>query len=1438
MARPFGPQPHLISRKYRHSFAWQHLNTMGVTLYKGATALNLPVPTLYPITLFRSHYDAGDQFLPPGEIRTITSYQALMDLGFVIISNDIREGRGQTWDTGQRVRYELRRVNETGENYGKLPKDHYVEHDTTNARVRLMGHRAGPLNFGPWLDLQRTVPDAIAKGGEVPLYNYGKRAEMLMERMARQWSGAAAKPKRVVIDEVPFMISDANEIICIPITGDMPSILITGLKRTGKCELFSSNKDFVLDATGRWLRPPETITSVLTLNDELKLEPATVTAQLSRTTREVWRLTTRSGRTVCLTPEHPLRTLTRWVPLKDLKIGDFIATPREYRLSSPTAQDLRLVKVMAYLIADGSTAQGIVDMVSGEPHIIDEYLESLSVFGNTATDCRIRRFPRHTRVLLRGSLKAAVQAWMERAGLWRKRAGEKFIPDVFLTLPNAQLAVFLNRLYSCDGGVEEDAVVYTSKSELLARQVQHLLLRFGIPSSIRRIMKRATNSLQEKSPYWSVSFSGRDAVERFADHIGIFRPSKTVKLATLGAKKQAGKHFNSSVDVIPHELWSVARPSVPWTVIGRHFGHKRPKGAIGLTTTNVCRQNIIKLAEIDPTPFYKTLAESDVFWDRVDAIEPLPPDEVVVWDLEVDHPAHNYVTNDIIVHNCVIQEGRQDFVLDGEGRPCKIADRPKTALVLDDQHRLVSAPVTDITSRPVTEVITMETERGRHVTLTPEHPVLTPEGWRPVGELPLGTFVATPARYAKSEADETPLPATDVDALAYWLAAGVWSTLTDRYNNVEDPWLNPPTYISIHDKTFRRHDFAALLTTAGIPNRFIGGRYRSVYCRRAAVQALLQTYGVDPTHPHIPVAIMRAGTRTIRQFLSAWFTVRGIVDPKGNIRWMAHTEVQARQLHHLGLRVGLPTMVLAQTRRDRPEPLGWIVYLGDQDALDTCLTWLQCRSPRLLQQLAALTRRRKTQLRGRRIRYGDELPREVLLREASDPARLATIMHRINTLGQSLRRDTVRRLAETMPDAGLQRVLARDVYWARITALTKKTGTFTAWDMVIDHPAHNFIANDVVVHNSFCLHSLVSRFFWKPGLGYKICILNDSSRETGTWCLPNNNLDQLNMLARLGERPLPLPCVYFHPAVKADQNKLHMGEVGFDVLIPFKTIIEDHKLYLELKDSTRYFTKVVPDLLRCRSAEEVDAVFDNMTLTHNTPSNTVTKIRAEFETLLDSKMTDVSTTGQEPWHTSTAPGTPYNPFTAALVSGVIPVLETQFLSTHPDKKLLPLYFSFFAGDLFMRQIQDADFQAEQSEILLVVDEAHNISHRGASLGGDLLLRRCVREGGPRRIGTLLATQKFEELPDVIKDNTTYLICFKNPGEATAIANQYNLGKHIAKQITDLAKHQCIAYTTEHFIIYDSHGRRRQSTLNEVFVGHTLPPYSQHKRPKADDEGGT
>ena len=112
-------------------------------------------------------------------------------------------------------------------------------------------------------------------------------------------------------------------------------------------------------------------------------------------------------------------------------------------------------------------------------------------------------------------------------------------------------------------------------------------------------------------------------------------------------------------------------------------------------------------------------------------------------------------------------------------------------------------------------------------------------------------------------------------------------------------------------------------------------------------------------------------------------------------------------------------------------------------------------------------------------------------------------------------------------------------------------------------------------------------------------------------------------LRLLNEKPLPLPIVYLHPSVKKEYTKLYMGNVGFDITIPFKEIIEHHEEYMRIENSKRYLTQMKEDLKKCKTEKEVQSLLETMSISHQIPPPTANKIRAEFETLFEEGMTDI-----------------------------------------------------------------------------------------------------------------------------------------------------------------------------------------------------------------------
>src|SRR2546425_7824832 len=82
-------------------------------------------------------------------------------------------------------------------------------------------------------------------------------------------------------------------------------------------------------------------------------------------------------------------------------------------------------------------------------------------------------------------------------------AQSRAIPGLVFTLPRAKLALFLSRLLACTGGVETEqseenaadmqvAVRCAVPSPRMARQIQHLLLRFGVASTVQGTALAAT----------------------------------------------------------------------------------------------------------------------------------------------------------------------------------------------------------------------------------------------------------------------------------------------------------------------------------------------------------------------------------------------------------------------------------------------------------------------------------------------------------------------------------------------------------------------------------------------------------------------------------------------------------------------------------------------------------------------------------------------------------------------------------------------------------------------------------------------------------------------------------------------------------------------------------------------------------------------------------
>lgn len=266
--------------------------------------------------------------------------------------------------------------------------------------------------------------------------------------------------------------------------------------------------------------------------------------------------------------------------------------------------------------------------------------------------------------------------WLAELGLWGCNAHEKFVPAVVFRLPQLQLALFLNRLFATDGWVTLTAgqapqLGYSSVSEKLARQVQHLLLRFGIIAKLRR---RQVKYADERRIAWQLDITHGNSIRIFAAQIGIF--GKEERLARAVDALSSAETRNNR-DLIPVQVWEEiarAKGDESWVSLARRAGLQSHTN-IHVGQRALSRPRLAALAQALNDQSSSALAHSDVYWDEIISIEYLG--ERQVYDLTIPE-THNFVANDICVHNTALALNvAQNAALGQDSSGRQHADRDK-----------------------------------------------------------------------------------------------------------------------------------------------------------------------------------------------------------------------------------------------------------------------------------------------------------------------------------------------------------------------------------------------------------------------------------------------------------------------------------------------------------------------------------------------------------------------------------------------------------------------------------------------------------------------------------------------------------------------------------------------------------------------------------------
>jgi replicative DNA helicase len=381
--------------------------------------------------------------------------------------------------------------------------------------------------------------------------------------------------------------------------------------------------------------------------------------------KPVYELKFASGRKIRATGKHRLYCTFGWQEVNDLRPGDRLAIARKI----PEPQCLEKwpddrVALLAHLIGDGSYLKQQPMRYTTASEACSELVRRAAEmeFGMTVT--RYAGRGNWHQLLLSGNgnrwKPAGINRWLRELGVFGQRSIEKRVPESVFKLSNAQIGLFLRHLWATDGTISlrkpgqhgSHSVHFSSCSRGLANDVAALLLRLGIVARIQTVTSGYRN------PVYMVWVRGVDHQMLFLERVGSFgpraAPAERLMAALVGVKA------NTNVDTIPAEmLWRVQ-------FLMQQQGMSLPRMATMLGRSRISfdhspsRSFMAEYARVlDDQPLLE-MAESDIFWDRLLAVELIGDEDV--FDLTVPETSC-WLADGIVSHNSGAIEQDADMIL-------------------------------------------------------------------------------------------------------------------------------------------------------------------------------------------------------------------------------------------------------------------------------------------------------------------------------------------------------------------------------------------------------------------------------------------------------------------------------------------------------------------------------------------------------------------------------------------------------------------------------------------------------------------------------------------------------------------------------------------------------------------------------------------------------
>jgi len=195
-------------------------------------------------------------------------------------------------------------------------------------------------------------------------------------------------------------------------------------------------------------------------------------------------------------------------------------------LSSDFAQ------IIGYFIGDGNYDKNRVCFSESDKELAFYYKDRIESLFNIKPHIKYRTNKKYYEIRISSQV---IEKYFRGELVKNKDSLNVLIPEKILKSQNNIISSFLRGFFDAEGYVSKGFIGFGINNKLLAQQIQLLLLRFSIISSLLEYDNR--NNPYSKQHKYTIAIGEKESLKRFAIHIGFSLERKEEKLKQLLSKK-------------------------------------------------------------------------------------------------------------------------------------------------------------------------------------------------------------------------------------------------------------------------------------------------------------------------------------------------------------------------------------------------------------------------------------------------------------------------------------------------------------------------------------------------------------------------------------------------------------------------------------------------------------------------------------------------------------------------------------------------------------------------------------------------------------------------------------------------------------------------------------------------------------------------------------